>query len=80
MTIGLISPAGKVNEMFLTKEQMEKLTTKRLLAYKNKLMQYPEGPDWDTNEGMNKSHSEWKQTYQNLKDILATREHITYGT
>ena len=60
---------------FLSREQLEKLTTKRLLAYKNKLMDFPEEPSWDSSR-MNKSEPEWKQVYSELKEILASREHI----
>ena len=63
--------------MFLTKEQLEKLTTKRLLAYKNKLMKYPETKNWDDPNGrMSKEHQVWKNAYQDLKDVLSTRENI----
>lgn len=52
-----------MNKLFLTKEQMEKLTTKRLLAYKKSLMKYPEGPNWEEHNvfRMNKQHPEWKK-------------------
>jgi hypothetical protein len=63
---------------FLTKEQMQKLNTKRLLAYKDKLMKYPEGPSWDENnvDRMNKSKAEWKKAHANIKEVLAGREHV----
>jgi hypothetical protein len=61
----------------LTKEQMENLTTARLLAYKNSLMEVPETPNWDEpGYQLNKTSQEWKDTYYTLKDILATREHV----
>ena len=59
----------------LTKEQMLKLTTKRLLAYKNKLMKYHSTQDYDSNE-ICKSSPGWIETYNNLKEILSIREHI----
>lgn len=67
--------------MFLTKPQMEKLNTKRLLAYKSKLMTYPEtGCGYENCDCsidiVSKEHSEWKEAYNNIKEILATREHI----
>ena len=61
----------------LTKEQMEKLTTKRLLAYKNAVMRVPEGPNWDDPKAqINKTSPEWQELYANLKEVLATREHV----
>lgn len=68
----------------LTKEQLQQLTTPRLLAYKNKLMQVPEFPDWDDeNSQINDKYSQinkesllWRETYFALKEILATREHV----
>lgn len=62
--------------MFLTKDQMLKLTTKRLLAYKNKLMKYHETDNYDPTGKITKSSPEWQEAYNNLKDILATREHV----
>ena len=62
----------------LTKKQMEALTTKRLLAYKNKLMQVPETGNWDCGKcaGFAKDHELWKMAMANLKEVLATREHV----
>jgi hypothetical protein len=48
--------------VFLTKFQMERLTTARLLAYKNKLI--------------TKSHPSWQEAYKNIKEVLTTREHV----
>ena len=59
----------------LTNEQMKKLNTKRLLAYKNALMKVPETDNWD-GEGFSKSSLEWKNTYARVKAVLATREHV----
>lgn len=61
----------------LTKQQLEKLTTPRLLAYKNKLMQVPETCNWDQEKTsrLNKESVVWQQTYATVKEILATREH-----
>lgn len=63
---------------FLTREQLEKLNTKRLLAYKSALMKCPEGPNWDEcdDDRMNKSRPDWQAQYALVKEILATREHI----
>jgi hypothetical protein len=62
----------------LSKIEMENLTTERLLAYKKRIMQVPEGPSWDKDnvDRINKISSEWQETYNNLKDVLATREHV----
>lgn len=61
----------------LTKEQLEKLTTKRLLAYKAALMVVPEKPNWDEEEELlNKTSPEWKATYAMVKGILSEREHV----
>lgn len=60
---------------FISKEKMEKLNTKRLLAYKNKLMQVPELDFCDCNK-LNKNNKDWQETFFNLKDVLAYREHI----
>lgn len=60
----------------LSFEQLEKLTTKRLLAYKNKLMQVPETPYWDDPKKITKSSPEWKVCYRALKKILSKRENV----
>ena len=66
---------------FLTKDQLEKLNTKRLLAYKKKLMNYSnngcEFAECDCSDYMmSKSRPEWNEAYNNIKTILATREHV----
>lgn len=62
----------------LTKDQLQKLTTKRLLAFKNALMNVPEGPNWEPSDypRIYKSHPDWQRLYKDVKAILATREHI----
>jgi len=66
---------------FLSKEELSKLNTKRLLAYKRKFMQFPDftldqfGYDPDGKK-MSKSHPWWQETYQHLKEVLSTREHV----
>jgi len=62
----------------LTNEQMKKLNTKRLLAYKNALMKVPEGPNYyeDNVERLNKTSPRWQDTYFHVKTILASREHV----
>jgi len=67
---------------FLTIEELEKLTTKRLLAYKNKLYRTPEGPSYEetmyggTDHDMHKQRPEWKTAVEAVKVVLAKREHI----
>ncbi len=63
---------------FLSKEDLEKLTTKRLLAYKNSLMKVPEEPNWDesANQRISKISPEWKKQYHLVKSVLATRENV----
>lgn len=52
--------------MYLTKEELEKLPTSRLLAYKRKRFKEPDLKNLD----------EWDECYTNIKQILASREHI----
>ena len=62
---------------FLKIQQLEKLTTKRLLTYKNALMKVPEGPSWDgCNDRINKTTPEWIETVASIKNILSTRDHF----
>ena len=72
-----------ISRMLATREQMQKLNTRRLLAYKNSLMKVPETPDWDYKVEENnvpsqltKASPEWIETYTALKEILSNREHI----
>jgi hypothetical protein len=64
----------------LSKEQLEKLTTKRLLAYKNKFLAVPdvcaERCLCDKEVVMSKVHRQWSRTYSEIKAVLATREHV----
>ncbi len=68
---------------FLTRDQMEALPTKRLLAYKNSLYRIHDQPSWEetmyggspTGE-LTKQHPSWQETLDVAKEILATREHI----
>jgi hypothetical protein len=75
---------------FLSKEEMEKLPTKRLLAYKAKLLTVNDDFCWcgdrscdiekqDPNR-FNKSHPTWQELYNNVKSVLNTREHIERET
>jgi hypothetical protein len=67
---------------FLTSEELEKLTTKRLLAYKNSLYKVPEGPSYEetmyggTDHDMHKQRPEWQSAVDAVKVVLAEREHI----
>jgi hypothetical protein len=58
----------------LTKEQMQKLTTMRLLAYKNRLMKVPESESGDGS--LNKQSPVWIKVIAEIKEILATRENV----
>lgn len=78
--------------MYLTKEEMNKLTTKRLLAYKKKRLHPGKRPNcgWCTNyltglyknciEDCGKEHLDelidFDETYENIIEILNTREHV----
>lgn len=70
-------------DKLLGQEQLEKLPTKRLLAYKNSLLRAVEGvlPDIYGNQpsGLyaSKQDKEWQLTMQTIRDILAEREHIS---
>ena len=70
---------------YLTKQQMEKLSTKRLLAYKRQYLSY--NPFYycsicgdcccvETRNRNSEDIKSWENAYQYLKDILSTREHI----
>ncbi len=52
---------------YLTREQMEALTTRRLLAYRNSLHRSWE--DYKETEG-------WKQHHAECVEILSKREHV----
>jgi hypothetical protein len=74
----------------LTKEEMEKLNTKRLLAYKAKLLKVRDreacwcGDPYcdyvdstpDFNQEFTKKHPAWQELYNNVKAVLKTREHV----
>jgi hypothetical protein len=62
----------------LTQTELKRLTTPRVLAYKNRLMNVPEGPNWeeDNVERLNKADPKWKQAYADVKAVLASREHV----
>lgn len=68
----------KQNMKLLSKEQLQNLTTPRLLAYKNKLMQVPEASYLENTSPpkFSKSDPQWQETYTVLKEVLSTREHV----
>jgi hypothetical protein len=74
--------ASIIRSSILTNEQLEKLTTKRLLAYRNSLLkcwdQYDEGDEGSKtgSSRLTKEDQEWKDVYKNVVDILNTREHV----
>lgn len=63
----------------LTKPQMEKLTTERLMAYRGSLLACNEGPGddpEDTEKELTKDSSMWQGAYDQLKEVLSEREHV----
>lgn len=70
----------------LSKVELEKLPTKRLLAYKKKLLQVTDAKcscgahvgdcDLDIPDGFNKSSPIWGSTYNAVLEVLGTREHV----
>lgn len=66
---------------------LTRLTTKRLLAYRNSLYRVPEGPSRDNVEvpyrnaagdwhHLHKGHPVWKQALATVKTELARRAHV----
>jgi hypothetical protein len=57
---------------------MEQLTTERLLAYRNRLYSVPETAGRNDTHGLyiHKAHPAWQLAMENLKEILAGREHV----
>ncbi len=67
----------------LNREQMEKLPTKRLRAYKNRLNKVREdlrsglGRDKEPDHRfVTKESPEWQETIATAKELLAEREHV----
>jgi hypothetical protein len=72
----------------LTKEEMQKLNTKRLLAYKARLLRVRDQEvcwcgdrscDYQGDRDLNaftKRHPTWQELYANVKEVLKTREHV----
>jgi hypothetical protein len=73
---------GKREPKFLTVAEMEKLTTPRLLAYKNSLYKVTEGASHEetmyggVDYSMHKERPEWKIAVAAAKAVLATREDV----
>lgn len=59
-----------------TREELQKMNTKRLLSYKTKLLKVHETPDWDNPGGYSKQSKEWIEEYALVKELLNTRENI----
>lgn len=66
---------------------LARLTTKRLLSYRNSLYRAPEGPSRDNVEvpyrsadgnwhHLHKGHPAWRQALTTVKAELARREHV----
>ena len=70
--------------LVLSQEQLQKLSTKRLLAYKKKMHYkvFRACEDWvsyctcSSCIGERKAKEFWTGLYNDIKSILATREHI----
>jgi glycerol-3-phosphate dehydrogenase len=68
----------------LTFEQLQKLNTKRLLSYKRSLNKkvLNRGEDWESYcncthcQNIRNEKDIYKKIYNNIKEILKTREHI----
>jgi len=61
-----------VHHVYLTVEQMEKMTTQRLLAYfKKHLMHDPFYPSSEKEK-----HDEWEMVRAKAQSILSSREHV----
>ena len=75
---------AEINNPYLTKKQMQKLPTHRLLAYKRKHLSYNtyafcglcDGPCARNAVKYAKEIAEWETAYNDIKEILSTREHI----
>jgi len=73
-----------MRKKFLTREQMDNLTTRNLLAYLRSLQKkYHDKPDWEDDVcspyKVTKSTPEWQEAHDIAKEILSKREHIERG-
>jgi hypothetical protein len=70
-----------MDRLYLTRDQLEKLSTQRLLAYLKKNLRQFNVRDWYDSEDDRRSYEKvaaaWEKAYQDCKDILSTREHCT---
>jgi hypothetical protein len=70
--------------LYLSKEQMEKMNTRRLLNYKRKYLSHNpymccsvcSGTCFEAVARNVEEIAEWEIAYKNIKEILNTREHI----
>lgn len=69
-----------------SKDQMEKMSTKRLLSLKKKRLSHPFNMEnfprlrgWFKEEDILKEKSEYDRAYEDIKSVLSEREHIVYG-
>lgn len=76
-----MSPLRK--DQILQRDQLEKMPTKRLIAYKNRLLKVVEGPIQDSygdvrpeQRYVTKQCPEWKEAIFAIRNILSTREHV----
>ena len=67
----------------LSSEELERLTTPRLLAYKKRLHSCPEEASYDEREpgvtthyGLYKSHPEWRAGMNRVLAVLKSRENV----
>ena len=70
---------SKLISPFLSKEDMKKLTTPRLLAYKKTLITHNEWTGRNTDgkyEQFYNGSDEWQKAYDQVREVLNTREHV----
>lgn len=71
-----------MSKSWLTIDQMEKLPTKRLLAYLKSWREVPEHKDYHESiysfgkSQLCKEDQKWKEQYEKIKSVLANREHL----
>ncbi len=67
----------QMKKIRLTEADLRKLTTQRLLKYRDSLLACHETEDDDTyRKKVIKSSDEWREHYVLVKSILSTREHV----
>ena len=66
----------KIN--ILQRDQLEKLTTPRLLAYKKSLLSAPDEPNWDESESarLSKDSVDYERAHKDVTKVLRTRENV----